>query len=58
MFPIDIPSLFNPEAPMFDADAIGILRADPEVQANLVLSFERFLGLPPCSTGILFAGKV
>ena len=61
VFPTDIPSRFNPEAPTLDAGAIGILRADPEVQANLGLGLERFLGflgLTRGPAGIQFAGKV
>ena len=61
VFPTDIPSRFNPDAPTLDADAVGILRADPEVQANLELGFERFLGflgLTRGPDGIEFAGEV
>jgi hypothetical protein len=43
MFPLREHSLFNPDAPVLDDNAIGQFRSSPELKANLHLSFTRML---------------
>jgi hypothetical protein len=43
LFPLREPSRFNPDAPLLTAAEIAEFRSDPELQANLLRSFEVFL---------------
>ncbi len=43
LFPLQEPSNFNPDAPLLSEDDIKIFRANPIIQRNLVISFQRFL---------------
>lgn len=43
MFPLREPSGFNPSAPVLDDETIATIRARPDLQASLRLSFERML---------------
>ena len=59
VFPTDQPSRFNPEAPVLDAEVVGILGEDPACQENLSRGLERFLGflgLTRGPDGIAFDG--
>lgn len=43
LFPLDEPSMFNPDAPLVDAADREAFRRDPELAANLRRSFDRML---------------
>lgn len=43
LFPLPEPSNFNPDAPLLTEDDVKIFKANPIIQRNLVISFQRFL---------------
>ena len=55
LFPINETSMYNPDAPVLNQSSIKILSADPEIQKNLIVAFERFLSF--CGL-VLEEGKI
>jgi len=43
LFPLKEPSNFNPDAPLLTDEDIAIFKANPTIQANLFVSFTRYL---------------
>jgi hypothetical protein len=43
LFPLPEPSRFNPDAPLVGADDVAAWRRSPELRANLLVSFRKFL---------------
>jgi len=44
VFPSRQRSMFNPDAPLLDDDAITLFQDDPELRENLVAAFDSFIG--------------
>jgi hypothetical protein len=54
LFPLEVPSDFNPQAPILNQSLIWKFRSNPDVQTRLILAFERmlnFYGLVLCGRG-------
>lgn len=57
LFPTDEPSLFNPDAPVLDANTVARFRADPLLRHRLHRSYDRWLafcGVARTDDGLAF----